>query len=561
MSINSQPIQNQEELGELAASHLGKLKSYKHQIFVCMGTACQSVESASVLNSLQAEVASKKLEDQCLVSAGGCQGNCAQAPLLSLPKQDILYQQVKPADSTDIIDSLDRTPVERLLCDNKTDFFAKQMRVVTNHRGLLNPDSIEDYIAAGGFSALLKTLSEFSPESVVKQITQSGLRGRGGAGYPTGLKWSTVAKANGQEKYVICNADEGDPGAFMNRSVLEDYPFRVLEGMTIAAYAVGASVGYVYVRAEYPLAVKRVEAAIRSAERKGFLGQSIGATSFDFRIEVRLGAGAFVCGEETALISSIEGGKGLPCPRPPYPAESGLWGMPTLINNVETYTNIVPIILNGAQWYASIGTPKNSGTKTFALSGRIKNTGLVEVPLGTPLREIIFDIGGGIPDGHKFKAVQTGGPAGGCIPEEHLDARVDYESLMELGSFMGSGGMIVMDDTSCMVDVAKFFMQFCSSESCGKCIPCRVGTAHMYDMLDRITKGEGSMEELAQIESLCDVVKFTSLCGLGQGAPNPVLSTLRFFKSEYLAHIIGHTCPAGVCAPVGEDLRRPTCAL
>jgi bidirectional [NiFe] hydrogenase diaphorase subunit len=558
---NDQQIFSSEELAAVAADERARQTQYKHRIFVCMGTACQSVKSAAVLDALKAEVKSRAIEDQCLVSPGGCQGNCASAPLVSLPQQDVLYQEASAVDAKDIINSLDSKPVARILCDNKTDFFVKQNRVVTNHRGLLNPESIEDYIAAGGYSALFKTLTDLSPDAVVEQVKKSGLRGRGGAGYPTGLKWSTVAKASAEQKYVICNADEGDPGAFMNRSVLEDYPFRVLEGMTIAAYAVGATKGYVYVRAEYPLAVQRVEAAIRRAGRRGLLGNKIGSSAFSFHVEIRLGAGAFVCGEETALISSIEGGKGLPCPRPPYPAESGLWGMPTLINNVETYANIVPIITDGADWYASIGTSRSKGTKTFALSGRIKNTGLVEVPLGTSLREMIFDIGGGVPDGHKFKAVQTGGPAGGCIPEEHLDASIDYESLMELGSFMGSGGMIVMDDSSCMVDVAKFFMQFCASESCGKCIPCRVGTAHMHDMLDRITKGEGTMEELGQLESLCDVVKFTSLCGLGQGAPNPVLSTLRFFKSEYLAHIVGHICPAGVCGPIGEDIRRPTCAL
>jgi bidirectional [NiFe] hydrogenase diaphorase subunit len=558
---NLDQIFTSEDLAAAREHELARQAKYDHRIFVCMGTACQSVQSAAVLDALKTEVAGRQMEQLCDVSPGGCQGNCASAPLVSLPDVDVLYQGAQPADAAAIIDSLAGSPVARILCDNKTDFFAKQMRVVTNHRGLLNPERIEDYIAAGGYSALLKALTEMSPEEVIQEVKKSGLRGRGGAGYPTGLKWSTVAKATPGQKYVIVNADEGDPGAFMNRSVLEDYPFRVLEGMTIGAYAVGASIGYVYVRAEYPLAVKRVEAAIRSAEKHGLLGNKIGSTDFDFHVEVRLGAGAFVCGEETALISSIEGGKGLPCPRPPYPAESGLWGKPTLINNVETYTNIVPIISNGGDWYAGIGTERSKGTKTFALSGRIKNTGLVEVPLGTTLRQMIFDIGGGVPDGHKFKAVQTGGPAGGCIPEEHLDATIDYESLMALGSFMGSGGMIVMDDSSCMVDVAKFFMQFCAAESCGKCIPCRVGTAHMYDMLDRITRGEGSLEELTQLESLCDVVRFTSLCGLGQGAPNPVLSTLRFFKSEYLAHIVGNVCPAGVCAPVGEDIRRPTCAL
>lgn len=554
-------ISTAEDLAARVQSERNKLAQFKHRIFVCMGTACQSCQSIDVLQALQAKVKEKGREQEYLVSAGGCQGNCAQAPLVSLQPANVLYVGVTADDVDAVVDSLDTTPVASLFCDIEKPFFAKQQRVVTEYRGLLNPESIEDYIAAGGYSALFETLTNLTREQVVQQIRKSGLRGRGGAGYPTGLKWSTVAKASGRQKYVICNADEGDPGAFMNRSVLEDYPFRVLEGMTIAAYAVGADKGYVYVRAEYPLAVKRIEAAIKSAHQHGLLGSNIASTSFSLHLEVRLGAGAFVCGEETALISSIEGGRGLPSPRPPYPAESGLWGCPTLINNVETYANVAPIISNGADWYASIGTERSKGTKTFALSGRVQNTGLVEVPLGTTLREVIFDIGGGVPEGHHFKAVQTGGPAGGCIPGILLDTPIDYESLQTLGSFMGSGGMIVMDDTSCMVDVAKFFMQFCATESCGKCIPCRVGTVHMHTILEQITRGEASLADLAQLETLCDVVKDTSLCGLGQGAPNPVLSTLKFFRGEYLAHIINHTCPAGVCAPVGQDLRRPACAL
>ncbi|MBS2009277.1 MAG: NAD(P)H-dependent oxidoreductase subunit E [Cyanobacteria bacterium SZAS TMP-1] len=565
---NEKRLAGVEDLAEARKYEQDQQAGCADHIYVCMGTACQSVQSGTVLTALQASVKERGLTERCRVSAGGCQGNCASAPIVTVANQDVIYERVSTEDAAPIIDSLQdstksqaQEKIKHLVCDSGSDFFSKQLRIVTELRGRLDPERIEDYLAVGGYGSLFKVLSEMAPEEVVAQVTKSGLRGRGGAGYPTGLKWSTVAKAQADQKYVVVNADEGDPGAFMNRSVLEDYPFRVLEGLTIAAYAVGASQGYVYVRAEYPLAVKRVQNAILNAERHGLLGNRIASTSFNFNVEVRLGAGAFVCGEETALISSIEGGKGLPCPRPPYPAESGLWGKPTLINNVETYANIVPIIEKGAAWYAAIGTATSKGTKTFALSGRIKNTGLVEVPLGTTLRQMIFDIGGGVPDGHKFKAVQTGGPAGGCIPEEHLDSGIDYESLMALGSFMGSGGMIVMDDSSCMVDVAKFFMQFCAAESCGKCVPCRVGTAHMYDMLDRITKGEGTLEELAQLEGLCDMVKFTSLCGLGQGAPNPVLSTLRFFKSEYLAHIVGHVCPAGVCAPAGQDLRRPTCAL
>jgi bidirectional [NiFe] hydrogenase diaphorase subunit len=555
------PITNSEELQVLADQELQHQAKFKRRIFVCMGTACQSCQSKDVLEALGAFVKERGMEQEYQVTPGGCQGNCVQAPLVSLQPDNILYKDVKPEDAASVVTSSANKPVARLLCDTQTPFFKKQKRMVTEYRGLLNPERIEEYVAVGGFRALLTALTTMTPDMVVQQIKESGLRGRGGAGYPTGLKWSTVAKAASSQKYVICNADEGDPGAFMNRSVLEDYPYKVLEGMTIAGYAVGANRGYVYVRAEYPLAVKRIEAAIRNAQRLGFLGNNIGSTSFSFQIDVRLGAGAFVCGEETALISSIEGGRGLPSPRPPYPAESGLWGHPTLINNVETHANIAAIISQGAKWYASVGTEKSKGTKTFALSGRVKNTGLVEVPLGTSLREIIFDIGGGVPDGHKVKAVQTGGPAGGCIPEEHLDIGVDYESLQSLGSFMGSGGMIVMDDSSCMVDVAKFFMQFCASESCGKCIPCRVGTVHMHDILAKITRGEASMDDLTQLESLCDVVKYTSLCGLGQGAPNPVLSTLRFFKDEYLAHIVGHNCPAGVCAAKGQDLRRPSCVL
>lgn len=554
-------LESIDDLKFLAAKETERQEQYQNRVFVCMGTACQSCASAEVYDALKDLVISKGLGENCLVSKGGCQGNCAEAPLVSLQPQNTLYRHVKADDAEAILDSLDGNKVEGLLCDNEAPFFKLQKRVITEFRGLLDPERVEEYIAVGGFEALLRAVTEMSPEQVIQEVRKSGLRGRGGAGYPTGLKWSTVAKSPGEHRYVICNADEGDPGAFMNRSVLEDYPFRVLEGMIIAAYAVGADRGYVYVRAEYPLAVERVEGAIKALKKLALLGTNIGGTQFSFDLEVRLGAGAFVCGEETALISSIEGGRGLPRPRPPYPAESGLWGCPTLINNVESFANIPVIVQRGAEWYSAIGTAKSKGTKTFALSGRVKYTGLVEVPLGTTLQQVIFDIGGGVPDGHAFKAVQTGGPAGGCIPATLLDTPIDYESLQTLGSFMGSGGIIVMDDTSCMVDVARFFMQFCMSESCGKCIPCRVGTVHLHDMLDRMTRGESNMEELEMMESLCDVVKDTSLCGLGQGAPNPVISTLKFFRGEYLAHIINHNCPAGVCAPVGEDLRRPKCVL
>ena len=467
--------------------------------------------------------------------------------MVSVEPQDILYQGVKPEDAPAIIDSLDKQPVERLECSTDVPFFSRQKKIVLEYSGKLDPERIEAYIAAGGYKALVKALTEMTPQQVIEEITQSGLRGRGGAGYPTGLKWSTVAKAEGAHKYVICNGDEGDPGAFMDRSVMEDYPFKILEGMTLAAYAVGADQGYLYVRAEYPLAVKRLKAAIRQAQKHNLLGHNIGATTFNFSVDVRLGAGAFVCGEETALIASIEGKRGQPRPRPPYPAEHGLWGYPTLINNVESYANVVPIIRNGSEWYTSIGTEKSKGTKVFSLTGSIQNTGLIEVPMGISLREIIFDIGGGIPNGRQFKAVQTGGPSGGCIPEPYLDMPVDYDLLLHLGTYMGSGGMIVMDDSSCMVDVARYFMEFCMSESCGKCIPCRVGTAQMYDLLTKISVGEATLDDLAMLEELADMVKHTSLCGLGQGAPTPVQSTLRYFRDEYLAHIVDKVCPAGVC--------------
>jgi bidirectional [NiFe] hydrogenase diaphorase subunit len=460
----------------------------------------------------------------------------------------IIYHKVTPEDAPAIVQGLVSTPVERLICPPDLPFFKRQMKIVMENSGTIDPERIEDYIAVGGYQALIKALTEMSPSEVIEEVTKSGLRGRGGAGYPTGLKWSTVAKANGARKFVICNANEGDPGAYMDRTILESDPHRVLEGMAIAAYAVGAQQGFIYVRAEYPLAIKRLRTAIRQAERLNLLGNNILGTTFSFSVELRIGAGAFVCGEETALMASIEGKRGTPRPRPPYPAEYGLWGYPTLINNVETFANIPPIIRNGGEWFAKIGTERSKGTKVFALAGRVVNTGLIEVPMGITLREIVFDIGGGIPEGKRFKAVQTGGPSGGCIPEQFLDLPVDYESLTKVGSIMGSGGMIVMDETSCMVDVAKFFVEFCMSESCGKCVPCRVGTAHLYELLRRITAGEGTTRDLELLEELCDLVKSASLCGLGQTAPNPVLSTLRYFRHEYEAHILDKTCPAGVCA-------------
>lgn len=537
---------NMDELLELAEKERSAQAGIQHHIIVCSGTGCQSLHSEQLVEQLEGEIKQRGLEKRCTVMEGGCRGLCAEGPLVSIEPQHVLYQGVKPDDAAEVVASLEATPVERLRCDVTMPFFTRQKKVVLEHNGMLNPERIEAYIANGGFATFVKVLTELTPPQVIEQITKSGLRGRGGAGYPTGLKWSTVAKSVAEHKYVVCNGDEGDPGAFMDRSVMEDVPYQLIEGMLIAAYAIGADAGYLYVRAEYPLAVKRLKHAIRQAEKHGFLGHAICGTSFNFKLDVRLGAGAFVCGEETALIASIEGKRGTPRPRPPYPAEHGIWGFPTLINNVETFANIVPILREGGDWLASIGTERSKGTKVFALTGSVRRTGLIEVPMGTSLREIVFDIGG-LPDGKHFKAVQTGGPSGGCIPEEYLDIPVDYESLAKVGSFMGSGGMIVMDESSCMVDVAKYFMEFCMSESCGKCIPCRVGTAQMYQLLNKITLGEATLDDLALLEELCDMVKHTSLCGLGQGAPNPVQSTLRYFREEYVAHIVDRHCPAGVC--------------
>lgn len=543
-----------DELMELAAREQ-EAQQYRHQLNVCVAAGCLSCQGDKVLAALLAEVRKRGLEKEYLVKGVGCMSLCVEGPLVHLPNDDILYSRVKPQDAADIIESMTvgNKPLERLLCDNQAPFFKRQVRIVLENTGRINPEKIEDYLAAGGYMALHKALTEMSPDDVRYVVRDSGLRGRGGAGYPTGLKWGTVRKASGAQKYVVCNADEGDPGAFMDRSVLESDPHRVIEGMAIAGYSVGASQGFIYARAEYPLAVERLQKAIRQAERTELLGKNILGSQFSFSIDLRLGAGAFVCGEETALLSSVEGRRGNPRPRPPYPAESGLWGHPTLINNVETFASIAPIIRNGAHWYASIGTEKSKGTKVFALAGRVKNTGLIEVPMGYTLRDIIFDIGGGIPGGRKFKAVQTGGPSGGCIPEQFLDMPVDYESLAQVGSIMGSGGMIVMDDSSCMVDVAKFFMDFSRSESCGKCVPCRVGTVHMHQLLTKISRGQAELSDLDMLLELADMVKSTSLCGLGQSAPNPVLSALRYFKEEFMEHIVEKKCPAGVCR-----IERPT---
>jgi bidirectional [NiFe] hydrogenase diaphorase subunit len=536
-----------EELGEIAATQQEAVLRFKHRIHVCTAASCLSSGSDRVKQELVKEVVTQGQDKQCQVKGVGCMGLCAKGPLVSVKPHNLMYQNVTPQDAADIIKSMDGSPVGRLECATDQPFFRRQVKIVLENSGRVDPEKIGDYIAANGYEGLLKVLTEFSPGEVIEQVLRSGLRGRGGAGFSTGLKWSMVSKADSDRKYVICNGDEGDPGAFMDRSVLEGDPHRVLEGMAIAGYAVGSSLGYIYVRAEYPLAIKNLKTAIRQAQHHGLLGANIFGTTFSFNVDLRLGAGAFVCGEETALIASIEGKRGMPRTRPPYPSQEGIWGEPTLINNVETFANIAPIIRNGGDWFARIGTEKSKGTKVFALAGRVANTGLIEVPMGITLRDIIFEIGGGIPEGRRFKAVQTGGPSGGCIPEESLDMPVDYESLKKLGSIMGSGGMIVMDDSSCMVDVAKYFMEFCKTESCGKCVPCRVGTYQMHGLLERITDGSASAQDLATLEELCDLVQNTSLCGLGQSAPNPVLSTLRYFREEYRAHIEDKVCPANVC--------------
>jgi len=503
---------------------------------VCGAAGCQTTENEALRTALvQAAAEQGYGPESCAVRRVGCLGLCGAAPLVSVEPAGFMYQRVQASDASDIIAALNGPPVKHIHLQSSIPFFTRQHRIVTENCGRIDPERLEDYIAADGYMALSNVLSEMTPAQVIAEIHKSGLRGRGGAGYPTGLKWGTVAKATGSPKMVICNADEGDPGAFMDRSVLESDPHRVLEGMAIGAYAVGATEGYIYVRAEYPLAVARLKTAIRQAERQGLLGNDICGSHFNFRIYLRLGAGAFVCGEETALIASIEGKRGTPRPRPPYPAESGLWERPTLINNVETFANVPSILRNGGEWFAQIGTERSRGTKVFALAGAIQNAGLIEVPMGITLRDIIFEIGGGIPGGRAFKAVQTGGPSGGCIPEAHLDTPVDYETLTKLGSIMGSGGMIVMDDTSSMVDVARYFMEFCMSESCGKCTPCRAGTAQMYELLGRFASKSAHPADLTLLETLCDLVRNTSLCGLGQSAPNPVLSTLRYFRPEYEA--------------------------
>jgi bidirectional [NiFe] hydrogenase diaphorase subunit len=519
------------DLQQIKAKELAARK--KITLRCCMAAGCMSSDAKGVKQQLEKTVAEAGLEDEVEVRGVGCMKLCCEGPLVQSDPQNALYVKVTAENAPSIIAALKGAKAKIPQADPDAAFFTKQLGIVLANSGVIDPERIESYIAADGYQALHEVLNESTPKDVVETMTKSGLRGRGGAGFPTGLKWGTVAKSAGAKKYVICNADEGDPGAFMDRSVLESDPHSVLEGMAIAAYAVGADQGFIYVRAEYPLAITRLQIAIKQAKQMGLLGAGILETPFNFNIDIRIGAGAFVCGEETALMMSVEGKRGTPRPRPPFPAESGLYGCPTLINNVETFANVPPIYRNGAEWFAGIGTEKSKGTKVFALAGNIKNTGLIEVPMGTPLRTIVEEMGGGAPGGKKIKAVQTGGPSGGCIPSEHLDTPVDYESLGKLGSIMGSGGMIVMDDTSNMVDVARFFMEFCMDESCGKCIPCRAGTVQMHNLLDKILKRKATARDLAKLEELCDMVKNTSLCGLGQTAPNPTLSTLRFFRNEY----------------------------
>jgi bidirectional [NiFe] hydrogenase diaphorase subunit len=519
--------------GELA-------KGKKHTLRCCTAAGCVSANSVSVKDALIKAVEDAGLAGDVEVRSVGCLRLCCEGPLVMVDPGNVLYQQVKAEDAPALVASLAGHACSVKRGDLEAAFFKHQLSIVLENSGVVDPDRIESYIAADGYLALRNVLREMTPQDVLTAITRSGLRGRGGAGYPTGLKWATVAKTASTRKFVICNADEGDPGAFMDRSVLESDPHRVLEGMIIAGYAIGAEQGFIYVRAEYPLAIERLQTAIKQAKQLGLLGSGVFESPMNFNVEIRIGAGAFVCGEETALMASIEGRRGLPRPRPPFPAESGLFGQPTLINNVETFANVAPIILRGADWYAGIGTEKSKGTKVFALAGKINHTGLIEVPMGTPLRKIVEEMGGGAPEGNAIKAVQTGGPSGGCIPASALDTPVDYESLGQLGSIMGSGGMIVMDQETNMVDVARFFMEFCMDESCGKCIPCRAGTVQMHELLRKFIERRATVADLEQLEELCNLVKHTSLCGLGQTAPNPVLSTLRYFRQEYIDLIQKH---------------------
>lgn len=544
---------------EIRTNH--EYKTDKKHVLVCGGTGCTSSGSQKIIDILNDEIKKAGLAEKVEVVKTGCFGLCALGPIMIVYPEGSFYSMIKEKDIPQIVEEhfKNGNPVKSLLYKEtvtdegikaleETDFYKKQKRVALRNCGVVDPEKIDEYIARDGYQALNKVLTTMSQDEVIQIILDSGLRGRGGGGFATGLKWKLAKNlVKTGQKYVCCNADEGDPGAFMDRSVLEGDPHVLIEAMAIAGYAIGATQGYVYVRAEYPIAVERLEIAIKQAREANMLGKNIFGTEFEFDMELRLGAGAFVCGEETALMTSIEGNRGEPRPRPPFPAEKGLFERPTVLNNVETYANIPQIIINGADWFAGMGTEKSKGTKVFALGGKINNTGLVEIPMGTTLREVIEEIGGGIPNGKKFKAAQTGGPSGGCIPTEHLDIKIDYDNLIAIGSMMGSGGLIVMDEDNCMVDIAKFFLEFTVDESCGKCVPCRIGTKRLYEMLEKITKGQGTLEDLDKLEELCHHIKANSLCGLGQTAPNPVLSTLRYFRDEYIAHVVDKKCPAGVC--------------
>ncbi|TET28029.1 NADH-quinone oxidoreductase subunit F, partial [Candidatus Aerophobetes bacterium] len=553
-------IRTPDELESFRQSILEKIDPNKTCVTVCGGTGCSAWGSAEVREAFTQEIKRRGLEEKVDIKMTGCHGFCERGPVTVILPKEIFYQQITKEDVPEIVSKtlikgeiierllyIDPATGKKIVFEPEVPFYKKQMRIVFRHNGRIDPTEISEYIARDGYLALSKVLTTMSREQVIETVEKSGLRGRGGAGFPTGRKWRLVRAAAGDTKYLVCNADEGDPGAFMDRSVLEGNPHSVLEGMLIAAYAMGAKEGYVYVRAEYPVAVKHLKIAIGQAESSGLLAENILGTDFSFQVKIKQGAGAFVCGEETALIASVEGRRGMPRPRPPFPAQSGLWERPTCINNVETLANVPFIILKGAEEYARVGTEKSKGTKIFALAGKVNNTGLVEVPMGTSLRKVIFDIGGGVPRGRKFKAVQIGGPSGGCIPERYLDLPIDYESLKQVGAIMGSGGMIVMDDNTCMVDIARFFLEFVQNESCGRCVPCRVGTKRMLEILTRITEGEGVREDLKLLKELGRIVKDTALCGLGQTAPNPVLSTLEYFYHEYLAHIEEKKCPACSC--------------
>ncbi|MBR5785206.1 MAG: NADH-quinone oxidoreductase subunit NuoF [Clostridia bacterium] len=535
------------------------MQYYRSHVLVCAGTGCTSSGSAVLFDEFEQRLKDAGIENEVKIVKTGCFGLCAEGPIVVVYPEGAMYCRVTKEDVQEIVlEHLVKGRIVNRLLEKPTevvektdaqesDFFKKQMRVALRNCGRINPENIDEYIAYDGYAALGKVVTEMTPEDVINVMLDSGIRGRGGAGFPTGRKWDFARKSVSDKKYVCCNADEGDPGAFMDRSILEGDPHVVLEAMAIAGYAIGSDQGYIYVRAEYPIAVERLQIAINQAKEYGLLGKNIFGTDFSFDIELRLGAGAFVCGEETALMTSIEGHRGEPRPRPPFPAVKGLFQKPTILNNVETYANVPQILLNGADWFKGIGSERSRGTKVFAVGGKIKNTGLVEIPMGTPLRDIIYDIGGGIPNGKKFKAAQTGGPSGGCIPASLIDTPIEYDTLIEIGSMMGSGGLIVMDEDTCMVDIAKFFLAFTVEESCGKCPPCRIGTKRMYDILDKITKGKGELKDIDDLYELAEAIKTSALCGLGQTAPNPVLSTLRYFKDEYIAHVVDKKCPAGVC--------------